>query len=50
VIGDEHLIRRAESDKAVEVDSCPDRQDLNGYLVRLAAKASSRMDVSQQPK
>ena len=32
-------------DKAVEIDSYPDRQDLSGDLVRLAAKAGCRISI-----
>jgi histidinol phosphatase-like PHP family hydrolase len=35
----------AELDKAVEIDSYPDRQDLSGDLVRLAAKAGCRISI-----
>ena len=35
----------AELDKAVEIDAYPDRQDLSGDLVRLAAKAGCRISI-----
>jgi histidinol phosphatase-like PHP family hydrolase len=35
----------AELDKAVEIDSYPDRQDLSGDLVKLAAKAGCRISI-----
>ncbi len=35
----------AELDKAVEIDSYPDRQDLSGDLVKLAAKAGCRISL-----
>ena len=35
----------AELDKAVEIDCYPDRQDLSGDLVRLAAKAGCRISL-----
>jgi histidinol phosphatase-like PHP family hydrolase len=35
----------AQLDKAVEIDSYPDRQDLNLDLVRLAAKAGCRISL-----
>lgn len=35
----------AKLDKAVEIDSYPDRQDLSGDLVRLAAKAGCRISI-----
>jgi putative hydrolase len=35
----------AELDKAVEIDAYPDRQDLSGDLVKLAAKAGCRISI-----
>jgi DNA polymerase (family 10) len=35
----------AELDKAVEIDSYPDRQDLNLDLIRIAAKAGCRISI-----
>ena len=35
----------AELDKAVEIDAYPDRQDLSGDLVRIAAKAGCRISI-----
>jgi histidinol phosphatase-like PHP family hydrolase len=35
----------ADLDKAVEIDAYPDRQDLSGDLVRLAAKAGCRISI-----
>jgi DNA polymerase (family 10) len=35
----------AELDKAVEIDAYPDRQDLSGDLVRLAANAGCRISI-----
>lgn len=35
----------ADLDKAVEIDSYPDRQDLSGDLVKLAAKAGCRISI-----
>jgi histidinol phosphatase-like PHP family hydrolase len=35
----------AELDKAVEIDAYPDRQDLSGDLIRLAAKAGCRISI-----
>jgi histidinol phosphatase-like PHP family hydrolase len=35
----------AELDKAVEIDSYPDRQDLSGDLVKLAARAGCRISI-----
>jgi len=35
----------AELDKAVEIDCYPDRQDLSGDLVKLAAKAGCRISI-----
>ena len=38
--------RAAELDKAVEIDAYPDRQDLSGDLVKLAAKAGCRISLA----
>ena len=35
----------AELDKAVEIDSYPDRQDLSGDLIKLAAKSGCRISI-----
>jgi histidinol phosphatase-like PHP family hydrolase len=35
----------AELDKAVEIDSYPDRQDLSGDLIKLAVKAGCRISI-----
>jgi len=35
----------AELDKAVEIDSYPDRQDLSGDLIKIAAKAGCRISI-----
>jgi histidinol phosphatase-like PHP family hydrolase len=35
----------AELDKAVEIDAYPDRQDLSGDLIKLAAKAGCRISI-----